>query len=74
VVVSQEIASGKLIAEVNAGYLAPYGDEEALCNSLMHVLNNPEEADARVASGQAYVRQYLNWQVIVEQIELLYLA
>jgi glycosyltransferase involved in cell wall biosynthesis len=74
VLVSQEIASGKLIAEVNAGYLAPYGNEEALCNSLMHILNNPEEAHMRVASGQAYVRQHLDWQVIIGQIERLYSA
>jgi glycosyltransferase involved in cell wall biosynthesis len=72
VVVSREIASGQLIATANAGYLVPYGDEETLCNSLLHVLTSPEEALARVASGQAYVRQHLDWQVIITQIEQLY--
>jgi glycosyltransferase involved in cell wall biosynthesis len=72
VVVSREIASGQLIATANAGYLAPYGDEDALCTSLRHVLANPEEALARVAAGQAYIRQHLDWQVIIEQFEQLY--
>ena len=72
VVVSQQIASGKLIAALNAGYLAPYGDEDALCASLIDVLSHPEEALRRVASGQAYIRQHLSWQAIIEQIEQLY--
>jgi len=72
VVVSSEIASGQLIATANAGYLAPYGDEVALCASLRHVLTYPEEALTRVASGQAYIRQHLDWQVIIEQFEQLY--
>ena len=72
VVVSREIASGQLLATANAGYLAPYGDEGALCTSLRHVLANPEEALTRVASGQAYIRQHLDWRVIIEQFEQLY--
>jgi len=72
VVVSQEIASGQLIAAANAGYLAPYGDEDALCACLIEVLTHPEEAHRRVASGQAYVRRHLGWQAIIEQFEQLY--
>lgn len=72
VVVSQEIVSGQLIDAVNAGYLAPYGDADALCACLIEVLSHPEEAHRRVALGQAYVRQHLGWQAIIGQIEQLY--
>lgn len=74
VVVSDDCGSGQLIGEAEAGYLVPYADVEALAEALLRVLTNREEAMQRVKAGQAYIRERLDWDVVVGDLERVYIA
>lgn len=72
VVVTDDCGSGQLIGEAQAGYLVPYGNVEALAETLLRALTNREEAMRKVEAGQAYIRERLDWDVIVRDLERVY--
>ena len=74
VVVTQDTGAGRLIAEAGAGYLTPYGDDEALAGAICDALADPAEARRRVAAGQAFVHARLDWAGIAGELEALYAA
>jgi glycosyltransferase involved in cell wall biosynthesis len=73
VVVTDDCGCGHLISDAQAGDLVPYADVEALAKALRHALNNPEQSQRKVKAGQEYIRDRLNWEVIVGELENLYL-
>lgn len=72
VVVAGDSGSGELIAAARAGYVAPPGDPLELAAALRRALANPTEARARVAAGQTFIRQHLDWKLIAAQVEHVY--
>jgi len=72
VVVTDDCGSGQLIGEAQAGYLVSYGDVEGLAAALLQALMNREEAIRKVTAGQAYIRERLDWDVVVTGLERLY--
>jgi glycosyltransferase involved in cell wall biosynthesis len=74
VVVSKESGMGQIISHAQAGYDVPHADLTAFIETIKMVLLNPDEARPRVAAGQAYIRKYLAWSVIIRQLEALYQA
>jgi glycosyltransferase involved in cell wall biosynthesis len=73
-VVTQDTGAGRLIREAGAGYLVPYGDDDALASAMLEALADRAEAERRVASGQAFVQKRLRWESIVGELEALYTA
>ena len=72
VIVTDDCGSGQLIREAQAGYLVPYGDVEGLATALLRALTNREEAMRKVKAGQAYIRERLDWDVIVGDLQKVY--
>jgi glycosyltransferase involved in cell wall biosynthesis len=72
VVVTDDCGSGQLIGEAQAGYLVSYGDVEGLAAALLQALSNREEAMRKVKAGQGYIRERLDWDVIVRDLESVY--
>jgi glycosyltransferase involved in cell wall biosynthesis len=72
VVVSSDSAAGQLIGEAEAGYLTPYGDVIQLAATLVEALRDKERSARLVQSGQVFVRQQLQWPVLIHQLEAVY--
>ncbi|MGA9347871.1 MAG: glycosyltransferase [Anaerolineae bacterium] len=72
VVVTDDCGSGQLIGEAQAGYLVSYGDVEALTAALLWALTNREEAMQMVKAGRTFIQQWLDWNVVVIELERLY--
>lgn len=72
VVVSADSAAGELIGNANAGYLTPYGNIAQLTATLADALNDKEQSARLVQSGQAFVRQQLQWPALIQQLEAVY--
>jgi glycosyltransferase involved in cell wall biosynthesis len=72
VLVTEDSGLGQLIRDSGTGYLAPYGNALALAESLRHILENPEEARQKVAAGQRFIHDQLDWKKIVGELETLY--
>lgn len=72
VVVADDCGAGWIIDEINGGYVAPYGNPAALAEALFEVLAHEDEALRRVAAGQAYIREHLDWNIVIANLEALY--
>ncbi len=72
VVVTNDCGSGQLINPAHAGYTVPYGDVKKLADTLLHVLENPEEAKQKIMAGQWFIREQLDWEKVTGQLENLY--
>ncbi len=72
VVVTDDCGTGQLIGEAQAGYRVPYGDVEALAEALLRALTNREEALQMVAAGQRYIRERLDWRMVVSDLTEVY--
>lgn len=73
VVVSHDTGASQLIQGAGAGYLVPHDDVEALASTLLAMLGNRAEAQEKVAAGQAFVREELDWYAIAGRVEDLYM-
>lgn len=74
VVVTAGSASGQLLSQAGAAYLAPYGDADALSQALLAALAHPVHSRQMVQAGQAFVRQRLQWPAIAHRLEQVYTA
>jgi glycosyltransferase involved in cell wall biosynthesis len=72
VVVANDSGLGQLMGEAQAGYVVPYGDDNALANAIYDALADPAMAAQRVAAGQAFVRNHLQWPDITQELEQVY--
>ncbi|HUT61207.1 MAG TPA: glycosyltransferase, partial [Phycisphaerae bacterium] len=72
VVVGDGSGVSELIREAGAGYVVAPGDVAALADKLRRDLTSGVEAQAQVASGQAFVRRELAWNAISGHLEDLY--
>ena len=72
VIVTESSGAGGLIAEAQAGYLAPYADVSRLAEILRRALASPQESGQMVVAGQRYIRENLDWNKILNQYEKLY--
>lgn len=72
VIVTKNCGCGELINESNGGYTVDYGDIDSLKNTIIHVLNNREEAQIKVKNGQKFVLNELNWKLAGENFEKIY--
>lgn len=72
VVVADDSGSGQLISQAKAGYLTRYGDVTGLVNVLERALTHQNETTEMVRSGQAFVRTYLQWPKIAQELEHVY--
>lgn len=73
VIVADDCGQGKLIQDLQAGYLVPHGNVAALAEVIEDVFEHPEIAQQKVTAGQKYIRENLNWQTLVNDLESLYL-
>ena len=72
VIVTEDSGMGQIIRDAEAGYHAPYGNAQALAESLQQVLSNPEEAKRKVEAGQRFIQDHLDWKNSVGELESLY--
>jgi glycosyltransferase involved in cell wall biosynthesis len=72
VVVCDDGGQGRLIRDADAGYLVPYGNVTALAAALQQALTNREQAMEKVRNGQDYIRERLDWRVIVTELQQVY--
>lgn len=72
VIVSEGTGAGRLINKIDAGFLFPANDEQALSEAIIHALAHPEEAQQKVANGQSYIRAHLTWEAIINEYVTLY--
>jgi glycosyltransferase involved in cell wall biosynthesis len=72
VIVGEDCGGGQLIREANAGYGVPFGDEETLARALRWVFSHPEEARAKVRAGQDFIRKFMDWTILVKDLECIY--
>lgn len=73
VVVCDDCGMGDLIRQARAGYLVPFGDVTALASALDQAIDQPSEALEKVHKGQAFIREWLDWDKMIHQLENLYL-
>jgi glycosyltransferase involved in cell wall biosynthesis len=72
-VVASEVGGlGEFIRESGGGYLVPFGDSQALAMEISRALEQPNEAARMVEAGQAFIRERLDWKVIVPELEAVY--
>ena len=55
-----------LVRRADAGAVCAAGDAEALCEAMLELLRNPEEADRRGGRGRAYVVEHFDRRRIAE--------
>jgi glycosyltransferase involved in cell wall biosynthesis len=72
VVVSEVGGLGAFIREAGAGYLVPYGDSQALAAGISQALNCPSESVRMVKAGQTFIRERLDWNVIISELEAIF--
>jgi glycosyltransferase involved in cell wall biosynthesis len=72
VVVSDVGGLGDFIRESGAGYLVPYGDSQALAAGISQALNRPNDSARMVRAGQAFIRERLDWNVIIPDLESVF--
>jgi glycosyltransferase involved in cell wall biosynthesis len=72
VVASEAGGLGEFIRESGGGYLVPYGDSQALARGISRALGRPNEAVQMVKAGQAFIRERLDWKLIVPELEAVY--
>lgn len=68
VIVSDDCGAGRLIQQADIGYTCQLGDVQDLAQKMRDILASPEEALAKVRRGQAYIRQNLDWDVLITQL------
>ncbi|HEX8682454.1 MAG TPA: glycosyltransferase family 4 protein [Ardenticatenaceae bacterium] len=61
-----------VIEDGQDGLLVPFADVEALSGAIAHLLDNPDEAAAMGARGEAKVYQHHLWSAKLARIEQLY--
>lgn len=72
-VVTSEVGGlGEFIRESGGGYLVPFGDSQALARGISRALGRPNEAAQMVKAGQAFIRERLDWKVIMPELEGVY--
>jgi glycosyltransferase involved in cell wall biosynthesis len=69
VVVSDVGGLRDFIRESGAGYLVPCGDSHALAAGISRALSRPDESARMVKAGQRFIRERLNWKVIIPEVE-----
>jgi glycosyltransferase involved in cell wall biosynthesis len=72
VIVTCDSGLGQIIKSAQAGYIVPYGDVEALAQVLYHIFTNGEEAKQKIAAGQQFIRDNLDWNKITSKLISLY--
>jgi glycosyltransferase involved in cell wall biosynthesis len=72
VVVSDDCGLGQIINTAQAGYTVPYGNADALAQTMLHMLSNPEEARQKVEAGQRFIRKNMDWNKITDKLIDLY--
>jgi glycosyltransferase involved in cell wall biosynthesis len=72
VVVCRESGLGRMIAEIDAGSAVPAADAAAVEEAVYQILSRPEEAAPKVKRGQAFIRNKLDWKILVRELEGVY--
>jgi glycosyltransferase involved in cell wall biosynthesis len=72
VIVSDDSGLGQLIKDATAGYTIPPGDVNLLAAKIRHILQEPEEAKQKVATGQHFIHENLDWNKITNKYIKLY--
>jgi glycosyltransferase involved in cell wall biosynthesis len=72
IIVTRNTGAGELVAQVDAGYLVDYGDENQLTGLMQHILEDPGEARAKALKARQYIIDNLSWEKLIVQYEELY--
>lgn len=72
VIVANDGGCGALIRRAQAGYVIPYGNSNSLAEAIDRATNHGYEVFEMVQSGQAFIRNYLDWKKVIVQLEAVY--
>lgn len=72
VIVTDDCGCGEIISKADAGYIVEYGDVKGLTSKIIEVLNNQEDAQAKVIKGRAFIERNLDWMKISRKITGVY--
>lgn len=73
VVVCEGSGMGQLIGQAGAGFLVPFGNATALASALEEAIDHRDQALEKVHKGQTFVRECLDWNKVIPQLENLYM-
>ena len=72
VIVADDGGSGRILGNIQAAYLVPFGDSGALANALRDALMDGETSRIMVASGQSFIHKELRWETAAQKTESIY--
>lgn len=72
VVLSDRVGAGEVIQELDVGYITPFGDTEAMANSILRVLSAESEMVENVIKAKPYLADTFSWANVTEKIEGVY--
>ncbi len=71
-IVCKNTGAGKDIGDIDAGYQVDYGDILGMREAIRHILDNPQEAQAKVQKGEEWIKANLSLERQIEKYEQLY--
>lgn len=72
VVLSDRVGAADVIQELEVGRITPYGDIEAMAESILWVLSTEPEMINNVRTAKPYLADTYSWTRVVENIENVY--
>jgi len=74
VIVGDDCGCGELVARARAGFLAPFGEPEALADPIRVLLTDRAAGRAMVRRGRDHIRRHFAWPRVAEGTEEVYEA
>lgn len=72
IIVTEHTGAGEDVKEIDAGYLAEFGNRKALAELISRILENPAEARAKAQKAAQYLREYRSLDRKVADYEKVY--
>ena len=73
IIVTEHTGAGEDVKEIDAGYLAEFGNKKALAQLIVRVLEDPAEARAKAQRAAQYLREHRSLDNMVTDYEKVYL-
>jgi glycosyltransferase involved in cell wall biosynthesis len=61
-----------IVDDGETGWLVPPDDEDAMCEALIEVVNNPDERRSRGEAAYRVARSRYSWPALVERLAEVY--